>query len=148
MIIKKYLKEEYNGCEVEQCNENNCKLKFNRIRDHMILKGELISKGKFKICDYFIFINDSTCIICMVELRSNNVDASDIIKKFENAERQIKSFLKSYKLEGNKFKYYPILLSKSIARFDNEVITCKKICGEKIIREDCGIQLQHIFKNY
>jgi hypothetical protein len=148
MLIKDCIQKSFEGCRATKCSENECKLKFTDIRNHLILKGELISKSKYKICDYIIFVNRDSCTICLLELRSNNVDASEIIKKFENAENVIKSFLRDCGLKESKFKYYPILLSKSINRFEHENITCKKIFGEKIITEDCGEKLQNIFNKY
>lgn len=149
MTIKKCIEKNYSQHAVSKCNENSCKMKFNEIGDHIIIKGESISDGNFKICDYLVFIDNSSCVICSLELRSNNIGhPTEIHKKLENSVPIIDTILKKCANSGIKIKYYPILLSKSIDRFNEEVITAKKIRGEKIIREKCGIKLKTILNKY
>ena len=149
MTIKNCIEKNYSQCAVSKCNENSCKMKFNKIGTHIIIKGESISQGKFKICDYLVFIDNESCIICSIELRSNNTDhPTEIHEKLENSVPIIKDILKKCGNNRTKIKYYPILLSKSIDRFHEAFLTAKKINGEKIIRENCGIQLKTILDKY
>ncbi len=149
MAIKDCIEKKYSQCTVGKCNENSCKMKFNEIGNHIIIKGESISKGKYKICDYLIFIDKNSCIICSLELKSNNIDhPTEIHDKLKNSVPVIDSILEKCEASGIKFKYYPILLSKSIDRFQEEIITRNKVRGQKIIREKCGIRLKTILDKY
>jgi hypothetical protein len=145
MTIKKCIEKEYSQCAVAKCNENSCKMKFNKIGAHIIIKGESISKGNFKICDYLVFIDNDSCIICSLELRSNNIDhPTEIQEKLENSVPIIKSILEKCKNKNLKIKYYPILLSKSIDRFQEHFLTAKTVNGEK----NYSRKLRNPVKNY
>jgi len=149
MAIKSCIEKNYSQYIVRKCNENKCKMKFNEIGEHIIIKGESISNGNSKICDYLVFIDNKSCIVCSLELRSNNTDhPTEIHEKLKNSVPIINTILDRCEINRGKIKYYPILLSKSVDRFHEEVITEKKVNGEKIIREKCGIKLKAILDKY
>lgn len=71
---------------VAKCEERSCFLDLQDISHRIVIKGEKVCRDK--ICDCIIFLEHSgTIVLCMVELKSKRVHASDIPDKFGNGAR-------------------------------------------------------------
>ncbi len=144
MIVQE-IKDEYHNAKVDCCTENKCKLHVDTGKNFVILKGELLVNQSKKICDCIIFHDDEK--IALVELKSHNLDVTDIIEKLTNAGKESSSIATSH--GANDPLFFVILLAKS---YKNYVIHDKiqkatvKIQGKSysILAKKCGDSLKKI----
>lgn len=144
MIIQK-IKRKYNFAKLDCCDEQ-CSLRVDTGKNHVILKGELLTQNQpEKICDCIIFQDDKKIII--VELKSNSIHAGDIKTKFTNSGQKAISMANA--LESGSFSLFMILLTKSYKNYvahDRIRRTKINIYGKKylILPKKCGASLKAI----
>ncbi len=152
MNVIKSIRKEYSCAVVNKCEEKGCNLRLNNLTNFTILKGEKICTD-CKVCDCLIFIGSSCRIVSLVELKSKKPDASEVVEKLTNGSDAALNILKEYTSNGLAWKFYHIMLSKSIGS-PSELKVLKrnkiKVVGKKhlIIRGRCKDSLSAIIKKY
>ncbi len=128
------IREEFSDAKIirRRCEEQGCRIEIDGQTDYVVLKGEQICQ-KQSICDCIIFMQDC---ICLVELKSKTVHATEIREKLNNGLRLALDILEQKcKAASTKFPVYLVVLAKAW-----NVTECKKIGKTKI--EFKGISYQ------
>jgi len=137
----------YSKSLIDKCCDSGVKLPIGEIDRYVILKGEKLST-KNKVCDCIIFIKGKRIMICLIELKKNNMHANEIEEKINNSKDIALDVLKNCNTTDEKFILYPILIYKSIQRSEHKRIERIKIsvngCNQNIITQRCKSQLREI----
>lgn len=152
MVIKLLIDDivsKYDLTPIPKCCEHGYSANLAGLNNPIIFDGESITK-KQKICDCFVFINDSILKICLVELKSSTAHPSDIQQKFQNGVFQLQKIF----TEVNFTQQYSIqfvLMYRHISAIDYRIFqrTSIKVQGRKntinLLTYDC--RLIDVFKN-
>lgn len=144
----KAIKNTFADSLIRKCEEKGCKLRVNKLKHYVILKGEKICSNR-KMCDCIIFTEKKNRIIIgIVELRSKTIHANEIKEKLDNGSKVAMNILErccSSKLE---FDFYHVVLSKKWKTSEYKVITNKNIDFKgkryKILPKRCGCSFYEI----
>ena len=141
------IKNNFSNAIRVSCRERRCKLSLNGLSNHVVLKGEKICTDR-KICDCIVFAIDNCVIIGIVELKSKDIHASEIVKKLTNGSEIALNILERCKSNYMKFEFYHLVLWKSCDPTEYEVITSRRIIirgkKHKIIPKRCGSSFSEI----
>ncbi|MFO8058521.1 MAG: hypothetical protein R6V10_14645 [bacterium] len=152
MDVLKKIKTNHEDAVVPSCAEERqkkLKVKMTGLKDYVILKGELLSQGEFKVCDCLIVIQEGKSIkVALVERKTSRPRiGSDEEAKYRNAYRLIEEALPGYGINNLqdiaiKFVLYyeKNLKPTGLRTFEN-----KRIEGKKIVRKKYNELLKTVF---
>ncbi|MEW6201738.1 MAG: hypothetical protein AB1546_07175 [bacterium] len=150
MDILNYIRNNYANSTSPDCSEQNCKLKLDRLKNYVVLKGEKLEQ-KSKICDCIIFAMEEQLIVGMVELKSRTIHVRELVEKLTNGTKIAFYILNKCNYTQKQFEFYHLVLAKHRHRADHNKLTRKekvKIRGKeyKILSKKCGESFSTIIK--
>jgi hypothetical protein len=99
---------------VTRCEDQGCEMRLDGIKEHVVLKGEQLSRDRFKMCDNLVFAEiPPKVIVGAVELKSNTTPVGEIIEKLDNGAREAAAMLSRCGQSSSGVSFYPIALAKS-----------------------------------
>jgi len=145
------IREQYSSAVIRKCRERNCELKTGDLKNCVILDGEKVSQ-RGKRCDCIIFIKDYDIFIGLVELKSRDIHATEIKKKFDNSVRITLGIIKTVNSIRKRRNFFFILLHKGINAIERKKLVEEKITvnGEQkdIIVKRCGTSFSDILHKF
>ena len=133
---------------VEKCKERGCMLSMEDMPGCVILKGELLPErmglgSDLAVCDCFVFDARNDITVSLVELKSNDLHASQIEKKFENS-LSIASRLIQENRSSAHFHLALVLVAKGYSAASKKKLQSIRIRKMRLLLRTCGLKLKSV----
>ena len=143
---------EYSEAKVSRCKESGCELSMEEMHDHIILKGEklsgLLGYGNTRaVCDCFVIDIRNGVTVSIIELKSADLHASQIQKKFENSLCMAKALVQE-NCSSIGFHLVLVLLAKKYSTSAKKKLQAIRIGSRsmhhRVLLKKCGLALKSI----
>jgi hypothetical protein len=149
MSTLKCIEQKYKSAKISKCEEHGCKLRLDGLGKYLLLKGELLVNN-IKMVDCIVFVENNGFLAGNIELKSCDIDAKAIIKKYENSVKKTKEIVEKCGGYLEIKNIYLVLLAKEYRSPSELKILGKGVKIGKIridiCREKCGAYFKDIIE--
>ena len=117
MIIDR-IRSQYSNIQPSNCcKEQGCELDLHDLNNYVVIKGEKLSQGDYKMCDCVIFDDRDTVTVTIVELKRSAFHSDAIIEKLCKGVEEALQILRKIHYRDS-YHVQLILLTNHMPTFD------------------------------